>query len=282
MIAIFALSAAFTACTKESEQDGYYNPKKKISEIVHNTKIEQHYGQTYRTITKEIWTWNGNQLTSIDFVTGDGVNHYRTALFRYDNKNRIAEMEVVGLRTYIYDYKDDMINEINYYDQNGDYLGKYEFKHNGNKLSEIIIQNPDENTKEALFNPLRFFLPDNTTEMVINNASKGTTHYKFTWTGKNVSKLEISGAASTTNTISYKYDNKNNPFKSFYDLMDIAFATICSANNAVQIVYHYENNRDETADYTYVYDEKYPVEKTRKYTQNGAQTTSTIQYKYMD
>lgn len=280
MIAISVLSSAFSACTKESEQDGLYNPKKKISEIVYQNKGVQ-YGQTYYTITKEIWTWNGNQLTSIDFGSGDGAYHYRTTMFRYDNKSRIEEMEIVGFRTYIFDYKDDVINVINCYDQIGDFIGKYEFKHKDNKISEIIIQGPDDNAKDALFNPLRFFLPDNTAEMVMNSTSKGTTHYKFSWSGNNVSKIEISDAANATATYKYKYDNKSNPFKSLYNLMDIAYAAICSANNATQIVYHMDD-KDITVNYTYVYEDNYPVEKSRTYTQNLANITETTKYIYKD
>lgn len=278
MIAVFSLAMAFTSCSKDME--GVYAPKKKISEIIRkNTSVQQ--GQYVNTGYKEVWIWNGRLLASIGYENlsyGGPVSS--TVYFHYDNKNRIKE-EVLGGYKYVFDYDGDIIDEVKYYNQDGTEIRKFEFEHDGNKISAITIQDLDNDVKESMFSPLHFFLPANTAELLMKNPSKGTTRYELTWSGDNISKIEVSGP-SATNESHYKYDGKINPYKGLYDLLDLGYAAIGSSNNPTQIVNHQNGSDDVTYDYTYTYEGDYPVKRQYKYVQDGKTWTAITEYRYLD
>ena len=252
MTVVLVAAVAFTSCTKE----GQYNPKKKISEIVFNSSyVETISGITITDTRKEVWTWNGDLLSFIDYYNSRGERLY-TESFRYDDKNRIAEIHNSDQKL-VFDYDDNLIDEITYYDSHNSIVEKIEFEHKGGKITSIMVEGSDDYGQKS-FNPLRYFLPEDVAETVMKSASKGVTHYTLTWTGKNITKMEASG--QTNATWEFTYDDKVNPFKSLFDLFNSGYAMMLSSNNVTRSVYTTDNERS-TVDYTYVYDGKYPVKK---------------------
>ena len=253
MTVVLVAAVAFTSCTKE----GQYNPKKKISKIVYaSSGVEPLTGFTITDTTKEVWTWEGDILSYIDYYNHRG-NRTHTALFRYDDKKRIKEIDDND-RKLVFDYDDNLIEEIEYYDRFGSLEQKVEFEHTGNKITAIIVEGSADYGQKS-FNPLRYFIPEDVAETMMKNASKGTTtRYDLTWTGKNVTKMECVG--QTRATWNYSYDNKINPFKGFFDLFTSGYLMLFSANNITKTDYSGDDG-NSTVDYSYVYDGKYPVKK---------------------
>lgn len=258
MTAVVVAAVFLTSCEKE----GQYAPKQKISEIKHIRYHELPSGTTISNNEREVWTWNGKVLSYIDYYDAkeDRVAH---TLFRYDDKNRITEINY-GSTTAKFDYDDNVIDEIKVLDENGATIAKFDLEHKGNTVTSIDVTLNDGKSLTALpFNPLNFFMPEDAANKVMEcSRAKGTTHVTLTWTGKNVTAMELSGAYN----ISYKwtYDGKNNPYKGLFDMNALDMGVIFSANNVVRQVLT-EGGSTFTTDYTYTYDGKNcPVEKSWK------------------
>lgn len=248
LLAIFAVIIVFTSCTKE----GQYMPSKKISEIVyvHSHKVGD---LVVSTTESEKWTWNGKMLSYIDYYNADG-DRTSTALFRYDNDNRLEEIEG-GIYNVKYDYENNHIDDVEVVDvSTGKEVQKIEFSYKSGKVATIDVTTYDaKGAASCIINPLRFILPDNVAEMVTSqSAEKGTTRYTLTWTGKNITELSAPGCS-----VKWTYDNNTNPFKGFFN-MDLHFDQIYSANNVVRQDLTLDG-KSTTIEFDYVYDGKYPT-----------------------
>lgn len=254
MIAVFAFAMIFNSCEKE----GQYMPKKKISEIVYTKYYKFSTGTIVSRTEREVWTWNGKLLSYIDYYKADDTR--TTSLFRYDNENRIEEINY-GDATAKFDYDNGLIDEITIYNQNGSLLGKYEFEHKGNTLTAIDVTTNGSKSMEMLpFNPLRIFLPEGLVNKVMEGAAtKGSTRVLLTWSGKNITSAEVTGG----NKVTYKwsYDEYSNPLKGLFDMATTDSYVIFSKNNVVREEIT-TNNATTTTDFKYTYDNKYPVKKT--------------------
>lgn len=256
MIAVFVTALAFTSCEKE----GQYVPKQKISEIKHVRYHELPDGTTISNNEHEVWTWNGKVLSYIDYYNAK-EERTGTTLFRYDKDNRIVEINY-GSTTAKFDYDDNVIDEIEVVNENGSTVGKFDLEHKGKTVISIDVTLNDSKSMASLpFNPLSFFMPENAADKVLESScAKGTTHVVLTWTGKNVTAMELSGSYN----ISYKwtYDDKNNPYKGLFDMEGLNMDVIFSANNVVRQVLT-EGGSTYTTEYTYTYDgKKCPVKKS--------------------
>lgn len=259
MMAVVAFAMAFTACEKE----GQYAPKQKISEIKHT--------QTYKTLTgteisrteREVWTWNGKLLSYIDYY--DANDNRTTTIFRYDKDNRVVEINY-GDATAKFNYDNDLIQDIQFFNPAGKLEEKYELEHKGKTVMAINVTVNDKKSLSApRFNPLRLFIPEDAADKVLEKSqAKGTTRIILTWAGNNVTELNMSGEYN----FSYKwtYDDKINPLKGlFYNLnLDETF----SANNVIREEVTAGSNTSAT-NYSYVYDnKKCPVKVTWESTMN--------------
>lgn len=253
MVAVFALSVAFTSCSKE----GQYMPKKKISEIVRTGSYKTIAGTEISRTEREVWTWNGKQLSYIDYYDANDVRS-NTTMFRYDKNNCLEEINY-GLSTAKFNYDDGLIDEIKVYNNRGELAVEYDFEHKGKTLTSIDIKSYDQKSVKSLpFNPLNFIIPENAASKVAEcAATKGSSRIELTWTGKNITKMDYRGNPSII-TYRWTYDDKVNPFKGLYDIEAYLLGTICSDNNVTKEELT-NGTVTEIVDYSYTYDGKYPV-----------------------
>lgn len=298
-LAILALLASISSCTKEKE--GVYSPEQKIQTVYLDIKGYQEGEIVYLTpkYKSEDWTWNDNSLVRIDYYelayyygedSDTTVSQLAfTQFFSYDKGDRLTKSEILGemnmVATYTYDgnYIETII--ITEYDR--PYL-TYRFNRTDKKVTSIdITVNEDEFKKGASAdkafkqlmraNPLRFVMaPDvasrtmtATQECAKRMDKKGCTKAEMTvtlnveWDGENIS--QISGTAmGETMTMTFKYDNKNNPFYGLFGidfLLNESDASIIpyqsmSRHNITHLTLSYvEGGEEETesADYSYTY-----------------------------
>ena len=261
MIAVFAVALAFTSCEKE----GQYTPKQKISEVKHTRTYKTATGTEISRTEREVWTWNGKVLSYIDYY--DANDKRSTALFRYDENNRIVEINY-GNTTAKFDYDNNLIDDIEILNASGTVVEKYELEHKGKTVTAVNVTTKDNKSLISLpFNPLCLFIPESAANKVLENSqAKGSTRVLLTWTGKNVTAAEMSGSKN----ISYKwtYDDKTNPYKGLFNMVGMGMDEIFSANNVVREEIT-ENNTTKATNYSYVYDgKKCPVKVTWDGTMN--------------
>lgn len=260
MTAVFALSMVFTSCTKE----GQYMPKKKISEVVHQKSYTTPLGTNISRTEREVWNWNGRLLSYIDYYSATGDR--TTSLFRYDDDKRVEEINY-GSYTAKFDYDDGLVDEIKILNDRGEVITKYDFEHEGKTVTAIdITTGGQKDAKPLPFNPLRLFLPENAANSVQNcAATKGSSRMVFTWTGKNITAMDIIGAQK----VSYKwtYDDKVNPYKGLFDLVQSRADLIYSVNNVTREE-KVDGSNVSVESYTYTYDGKCPVKKVWEMQEN--------------
>lgn len=274
MIAVFAVTMVFTSCTKE----GQYMPKKRVSEIVYTRSYKTISGLQLSFTERDVWNWNGKLLNYIDYYDANG-NRTATTMFRYDNENRIEEIDYKDAVAK-FDYDDGLIDEIKIYRNDGSLRGKYEFEHKGNRLVSITADG-SKSLASLPFNPLSFFMPETAAQKVLEcEATKGISRVLFTWTGNNVSALDITGDKK----VSYKwsYDKMTNPFKGLVDMGDPELSLYCFSENNVVREECTEDGTTFVEDYTYTYDGKFPTKKTWKSSRlvDGVQVDCTLDLKY--
>lgn len=270
MIAVFAVAMVFTSCTKE----GQYMPKQKISEVKHTRTYKMPISGTEISQTeREVWTWNGKVLSYIDHY--DANDNRSTTLFRYDGNNRIVEINY-GSATAMFNYDNKLIKDIEIFNAVGNMIGKYELEHKGNTVTAINVTLQDGKSLTSLpFNPLSLFIPDDAANKVLENAqAKGTTHVTLTWTGKNVTAMEMKGSYN----LSYRwtYDDKNNPYKSLFDVVTLDMEDYLSENNVVRQEIA-EGGSTHATNYSFVYNsKKSPVTRTWESTMRIAEVSTDL------
>ena len=167
LCSIIALPLFFTSCQKE--QEGVYNPKKKIERIYHERYLSYTYGynETYEYVDpkhlSEVWNWDGNVLNSIDYFDEEGYSAER-ATFIYDGK-RLSEIRISydGEESYryIYNYQDNLLSSISgYYADEQTPISTFQFTHSGKKITRIEHYEEDYSKRaNSSFSPLHFTLP---------------------------------------------------------------------------------------------------------------------------
>ncbi|MCR4856737.1 MAG: hypothetical protein K5890_00855 [Bacteroidales bacterium] len=261
----FAALALFSTCTKD--QDGVYNPSKKIHKIYYLKEDVQEL--------QEVWNWNGNLLSSIDYYL-DGVVYY-TNSFYYDNDRLTTIQNETSYATFNYD--GDKIDGIKIF-RNGveDPSTIYSFEYKGNKLSTLKIilkENLISPDKKNLVNPLKYILPQfcNDIEKVVVKCMDETTGkyqtetitLNLTWSGGNITQVKTSvveGSYTMQEETKCTYDNKENPVKGFLGVYTggVADNFHCNKNNVLtsntlEGIYTY------TVTNSYEYESNYPVKK---------------------
>ena len=269
----FAALALFSTCNKD--QDGVYNPSKKIHKIYYLKEDVQEL--------QEVWNWNGNMLSSIDYYS-EGVIYY-TNSFYYDNDRLTTIRNEISYATFNYD--GDKIDSIEIFRNGEEYPSTiYSFEYKGNKLSTLKIilkENLISPTKNNLVNPLKYILPQfcNDIEKVVvkcMNETKGkdqteTITLNLTWSGGNITRVKTSVVEGSytmqeeTNappcSTSYTYDNKENPVKGFLGVLYTGSVTDnfhCNKNNVLTSI-TLEGIYTYTVTNSYEYEGNYPVKK---------------------
>ena len=282
-----AVIALFSAC---KDPDGVYNPSKKIQKVFT-------VNEDGEKVLAETWRWDGDVLTSIDYLDYDGTIAL-TNRFSYDNQNRLIAADGGGAHCeYIYDGK--KIEKI-VMTADGSEVASYEFKHKGNKISEIEIDidlfddwDDDDygwDKKDIVF-PLRFMMPEiySEVEAAVKKCSKDSkgdqVKIKLNWSGDNVKSMDMSFnimGMNMTETAEFTYDNKNNPM---YGSLAAASSSavenlFLNKNNPLTVKISYLGQILGTSDYTYEYEDNYPVKVTCKTVEDEMTNVATIIYEY--
>lgn len=282
-----AVIAMFSACNKTP--DGVYNPSKKIQKI---------YTVDNGTQTlKEVWNWNGDILKSIDQYF-DGVP--TTLHFSYDNSNRLIAIDDFGSHgECIYD--DNEIEKI-IFTTEGVEMGRYEFEHKGNKISQIKIKfdagwDDIDWDKACMIKSLRLLFPEISpaAESAVRKCSKEAKDdevvMNLNWSGSNVKTIDVTYSGFLGNvreTVKITYDNKINPTCGLLAQLgtDAVSNLYLNKNNPLTIITNVNGSLPfDNQTYTYEYEDNYPVKVTRVDVENPGtayettETTTTI-YEY--
>lgn len=256
--------STFTACFKD--KDGEYKPKEKIS------KIYNDYGEGKEL--EEVWKWNGKQLQRIDHYY-DGDLEWSEE-FTYNKKGQIERVDCYEDSEYTeYTYDGNRMTKSTFYNS-GTIEEEYNFTYDGNKVSmiEIIYFSKSSIEKSRLreegHNPIKMLLQENyeIVKNVLNNtAMRNSVTLKVEWNKNNVSNIEVQDGGETAQ-LEFKYDDKLNPFKNYYDLytfydeeIDVV-VTAYSKNNITEIRSTYREDGEtetEILKYSYSYDGKFPT-----------------------
>ena len=202
-----AVIAMFSACNKTP--DGVYNPSKKIQKI---------YTVDNGTQTlKEVWNWNGDLLMSIDDVSNyDHAMEIYTTTFSYDKSNRLIAIDDFGVHgECIYD--GNKIEKI-IFTSEGVEMGRYEFEHKGNKISQIKIKFDDgwddiDWDKAGMIKSLRYLFPEicPAAESAVRKCSKESKGdevvMNLNWSGNNVKTIDVS-YSGFLGTVTEKVENQ--------------------------------------------------------------------------
>ncbi len=263
LVSLMFLST-FTACFKD--KDGEYKPKEKISKIYYD------YGEGKEL--EEVWKWNGKQLQRIDHYY-DGDLEWSEE-FTYNKKGQIERVDCYEDSEYTeYTYDGNRMTKSTFYDS-GTIEEEYNFTYDGNKVSmiEIIYFSKSSIEKSRLreegHNPIKMLLQENyeIVKNVLNNtAMRNSVTLKVEWNKNNVSNIEVQDGGETEQ-FEFKYDDKLNPFKNYYDLytfydgeIDVV-VTAYSKNNITEIRATYREDGEtetEILKYSYSYDGKFPT-----------------------
>lgn len=283
-MAAVAIAASFSGCNKMEE--GEFNPKQKLVEVYQETSDnESGTWQSYGNVLTEAYQWNGNVLESISYYDGREVASV-VETFQYDEKNRIIGSTmtengfVVNTLTTKYVYDDDELEEINIF-ENGTLISSYEFEHEDGKIVELqvrYVSNKKVACTKALqyADPLRRIMPQQVAKEVnrimAKAATKGEDGYaiNFEWDGNNVSVLSTSFSDGSIK-VTYKYDNKLNPYFGLFTMYSIesnmagSGISLFSKNNPVEM--SATTTMDTTIDsysvnFNYQYEGKYPISST--------------------
>lgn len=295
---LFAAAAAlllFGACQK----DGKYNPKEKIAKVYEEVSNSYSYndGEGWQTETNgtpkhvtEQWTWDGKKLAQIVYPSYDYDDEGNMVLdgdqdvlrFTYDG-SQLTEVKANYEFRMVFTYDGKKLQKAEIYDEKTTPDFVYEFEHDGKKISTITMTGDGDiyKKKSASVSRMEKLLLGNiipqskTTEKVMRElhakAAKSTQSIKMnlTWDGDNVSKITAVTPYGGNATMSFTYDDKNNPFKGF-GLMFGDYGEsgtgveFCNKNNITKIVLSDLDGDTDEVNYTYTYDGKWPVSRSQE------------------
>ena len=264
------LCAALTSCDKEKDNDGKYNPKKKIQKVYYDSSGEK--------VLDQVWNWDGKLLSSVDYYYRGNVN--ASDQYLYDNNNRITK--IICDNEYLdFAYENDRIKTITSFwaDESEE---SYDMFYENNKLSKIEWKAYyiDKGIHDKKLNPLAGLIPQECGNLEkairkMHTQQKGEDKIiiKLTWDGNNVSHILVYLEDDPDFTIeaSFTYDDKINPmrdwipfwFDEVIGIYDESYYTYSSYGNVTSAVYVYKDNGVEEDRYvtgfSYEYDGKYPV-----------------------
>ena len=264
------LCVALTSCEKEKDNDGKYNPKKKIQKVYYDSSGEK--------VLDQVWNWDGKLLSSVDYYYRGNVN--ASDQYLYDNNNRITK--IICDNEYLdFAYENDRIKTITSFwaDESEE---SYDMFYENNKLSKIEWKAYyiDKGIHDKNLNPLAGLIPQECGNLEkairkMHTQQKGEDKIiiKLTWDGNNVSHIlmYLEDDPDFTIEASFTYDDKINPmrdwipfwFDEVIGIYDESYYTYSSYGNVTSAVYVYKENGFEAERYvtsfSYEYDGKYPV-----------------------
>lgn len=282
-----AVVALFSSC---KDPAGVYNPDKKIQKVF---TVNEDGGK----VLAEVWQWGGDVLTAIDYYDYDG-SLALTNRFSYDSKNRLIAADGGNAHSdYLYD--GNKIEKI-VMTADGSEVATYEFEYKGNKISEFVIDIDlfgdwgDDDfgwDKKDVVLPLRLMMPEicQEVEAAVKKCSKDSkgnqVKIKLNWGGNNVKSMDMSFNAwgmNITETVEFTYDNKKNPkYGSFAAMSSNAAENLfLNKNNPLTVKIGYLGQILGTSEYTYEYEDNYPVKVACKTVEDDFTNVATVIYEY--
>lgn len=287
-IALLAMAGFMVSCQK----DGVYSPKNKVSKIYYEYRnVENGMVDSQQKRLKEVWNWEDDKLTSVNYMSNDGSSIIYIDTYSYDG-NRLASVsrsyegssEIISNQIFKYD-GNDLIEVTRFiYDR---LVSTFTFTHKSGKIIQMDVTYPeggksshDQNMPEVL----RMMFPDPLTadmvERSLEHASKSdrvkSMSYIFTYKGSNVSKMEVLNittefddgieyVSTGSSTTEYTYGKKLNPFYGFF--IEVSDASLSKNNvtkasvttgytetEAGELVMETSYPKPKVATYTYTYD----------------------------
>lgn len=274
--------------TTDKIKEGEYTPEKRINRVYRDDGDGK--------VLREIWHWKDNILESIDHYYSGGVSWVEE--FAYNDKNQIVRVEdFLNVEVMEYEYNGSNISKAIYYDE-GSIAMELNFKYSDNKISEIeFIEYDYKKRSNCLLisegnSPIKMLLTENAYqvfEKIVNNPvnRNETVTIKLTWKGNNVSKMEIR-SGSWEEVVDYKYDDKSNPFRNYYNLygpgeFDGEYYSTFSVNNITEERWVEKEDGDTyvwTRKYSYSYDGMFPTIQRRTYQEDDYTSQSIMYYEY--
>lgn len=307
----FATIVAAVCLLAGCQKEGKYNPKEKIANIYseYGSSSEYFDGQQWQTDNQyssgkqlsEVWTWDGKKLTQIDYPDDE---YPETIRFSYDGSQLVEAVTDEQQIRFTYDGKLLSKAEVFYlYGGQPTLAMTYTFEHDGKKISRVTLSGmgmePFNTNSKAQHSHLQKLLlanfwPQSTAaQRAIKKlqacASKDNQSITidYTWDGDNVSKLQSQQQGFSV-SVSFEYDDKNNPYQGFVLSgagMSETGVEFCNRNNIVKETYTYMDGQEDTESYSYEYDGKWPTSCTYHYTyqsddyRESSFTTTYYEYK---
>ena len=229
-------------------------------------------------IVHEAWTWEDDYLKQIEYYDYDNLGEWVVSLtekYSYNDKNQLARIDYKSNHIYYceFEYVDDKISNIKYYDRLGHYLKEcVSFIYTGDKVTRLEFTYGYKMNNRG-FNPIKMLLTEdafNDIKMVLdNNNSRGETDIiDIEWDGDNVSKIEWPhGELLGSYIMEYEYSSKLNPYYNLFTssvLLSYASNSVPASKNVVTRIIKkdtYPVEYIDTIEYTYRYEGDYPVER---------------------
>lgn len=254
LIFIIVMVFLFSACHK----DGVFNPSKKIQEIVSVSDSTQQ--------VEEVWHWDGNLLSKIDFFYSNELSDVIT--FTYD-KNRLDTEEHPLTNEFTkYIYEGNNLVENDFYEGNQCY-GKAVYEKDHGKISRIEITATET---DKMSNILSHIFPPQICKQIHQyetehwRAKGSNMNYLFllTWANGNVSEIDVHFNTEDSEhglIIKASYDKHKNPFKGSSNeyLSPESYLSTLSQNNITFMSIGQEGTTPYTETYEYEYEDNYPV-----------------------
>lgn len=280
----------FTAC---GEKEGVYNPERKIvmiekttntiREVRDNPTDEWVFEDSSRHVSYETWTWDGEILKSIRYGVSVGLAVNDELLeFEYDGDRiqRIVERNR-NLRVEV-GYKGRKVETICMYERDIE-VAKAIFSHKRGKVTSIEEKMLDflcAKDKELFRRIIGVMIDSDPESMSVDNIERSPKNAQgdnfvwysewldFEWDGDNIEKANYFTESHDKKyaTFEYDYDNATNPYAGMtYSGLDGDFgdqAFRLNANNVTRKKTTYSSGRTDVQDFTYTYDNGWPLSKT--------------------
>lgn len=296
---------ATVSCTKE----GVFNPKEKIAKIYKETinvrteTYDGHSSTTSDTTAKHLteeWTWDGKLLTTVTsyYQVSGTPTAYNVLTLTYDGKQLSKVSDASGQDYSVYTYDGSKLTKVESFEGN-ELRSIAEVTHDGKHISKVVMTykgegEPGDVTKFAM----RTLVPtqkvlDKMIAVKAKEVADETVILEFTYDGGNATKIVMTYGSNSnySQTTEYTFDKKKNPFSGNFATIGEGGLNAFNENNILtekETSTYTENGRtqtqEETTEYTYEYDGKFPtsVSYTNTYSQGDYYTTKTTHTTYYE
>ena len=269
---------AFAAC---GPKEGAVSSRHKIDQVLAEETVYMDENVYYHhgSHVSEQWHWDGRTLYRIDYIDNGPYSEN----FFYDGRNRLTRTTVpaYGIRNEFH-YDGRRLDSIECFQGDSKYYTLV-FFHEGKTLTEMEWRyEPD--TKSPLTQKQERAAVCKTLERVMGadiaslltqpaqgKGAANTTRYRFEWYKDNVTRIDVSGT-NANYTVQLAYDDKRNIYRQLFAYSEendpMYGFEMLSKNNIVSIIMPFRNDDSQQFSYSYIYDGKFPLQRTQTYFYN--------------